>query len=57
MDIDRIISEIEQLERIFSEPYTRAPSASDLAAANRRHVRSKPAARGFNCGSVMESVA
>src|ERR1700746_103739 len=57
MDIDRIISEIEQLERIFSAPCTRALSASDLAAANRRHVRSKPAARGFNRGSVMESVA
>jgi hypothetical protein len=37
MDADNIIGEIERLERIFAVPDTRPLSASDLAAANRRH--------------------
>ncbi len=37
MDAERIIAEIECLERIFAVPDTRPLSASDLAAANRRH--------------------
>ena len=37
MDVERIISEIEALERIFAEPDTRPLSANDLSAANRRH--------------------
>jgi hypothetical protein len=37
MDIEQNIAEIEYLERIFAVPDTRPLSASDLAAANRRH--------------------
>jgi hypothetical protein len=37
MDAEQTIVEIECLERIFAEPDTRPLSASDLAAANRRH--------------------
>jgi hypothetical protein len=37
MDAERIIAEIESLERIFAVPDTRPLSASDLVAANRRH--------------------
>ena len=37
MNVERTISEIERLERMFTEPDTRPVSASDLAAANRRH--------------------
>jgi len=37
MDIERTISEIEQLEEIFEAPDIRPFSASDIVAANRRH--------------------
>ena len=37
MDVERIITEIEWLERTFAVPDNRPLSASDLAAANRRH--------------------
>jgi len=37
MDIEQTIAGIEWLERIFLLPDTRPLSASDLAAANRRH--------------------
>ena len=37
MDVDRIITEIEWLERTFAVPDTRPLGPSDLAAANRRH--------------------
>ncbi len=37
MDTEQTIAEIERLERIFAVPDTRPLSASDLAAANRRH--------------------
>ena len=37
MDAERTIAEIEWLERISSLPDTRPLSASDIAAANRRH--------------------
>jgi hypothetical protein len=37
MDAEQTIAEIEWLERIFAVPDTRPLSASDLAAANRRH--------------------
>jgi hypothetical protein len=37
MDAEQSIAEIERLERIFAVPDTRPLSASDLAAANRRH--------------------
>jgi len=37
MDVEQTIAEIESLERIFAVPDTRALSASDLWAANRRH--------------------
>jgi hypothetical protein len=37
MDTEQTIAEIERLERIFAVPDTRPMSASDLAAANRRH--------------------
>ena len=37
MDAEQTIAEIELLERIFTVPDTRPLSASDLAAANRRH--------------------
>ncbi len=37
MDTEQTIAEIERLERIFAEPDNRRLSASDLAAANRRH--------------------
>jgi len=37
MDIDRIIAEIESLERTFAAPDTRPLTPSDLSAANRRH--------------------
>jgi hypothetical protein len=37
MDAEQTIAEIEWLERTFEVPDTRPLSASDLAAANRRH--------------------
>jgi len=37
MDIERTIEDIEQLEEMFEAPDIRPLSASDLAAANRRH--------------------
>ena len=37
MEAEQTIAEIERLERIFAAPDTRPLSASDLAAANRRH--------------------
>src|SRR5262249_5741835 len=37
MDVERIIDEIEQLEEMFEAPDIRPLSASDVAAANRRH--------------------
>jgi hypothetical protein len=37
MDAERTIKEIVWLERLFAVPDTRAPKASDLSAANRRH--------------------
>jgi hypothetical protein len=37
MDAEQTIAEIQWLERVFAVPDTRPLSASDLAAANRRH--------------------
>ena len=37
MKVERTIAEIQWLERIFAAPDTRPMSASDLAAANRKH--------------------
>jgi len=37
MDVERIIDDIEQLEEMFDTPDIRPLSASDVAAANRRH--------------------
>ena len=37
MDVERIINDIEQLQEMFEAPDIRPLSASDLAAANRRH--------------------
>lgn len=37
MDVERIIDDIEQLEEMFDAPDIRPLSASDVAAANRRH--------------------
>jgi hypothetical protein len=37
MDVERIIDDIEQLEEMFEAPDLRPLSASDIAAANRRH--------------------
>ena len=37
MDVERIIDEIQQLQEMFEAPDIRPLSASDLAAANRRH--------------------
>jgi len=37
MDIERVISEIESLERIFEAPDNRPLSPSDICAANRQH--------------------
>jgi hypothetical protein len=37
MEAEQTIAEIESLERIFVAPDPRPLSASDLAAANRRH--------------------
>jgi hypothetical protein len=37
MDVERVIDEIERLERIFSAPDTRPLTANDISAANRRH--------------------
>jgi hypothetical protein len=37
MHAEQSIAEIERLERMFAVPDTRPLSASDLAAANRRH--------------------
>lgn len=37
MDLERTITEIEWLERIFAAPDARPMSASDLSAANRKH--------------------
>ena len=37
MDVERIVDDIEQLQEMFEAPDIRPLSASDLAAANRRH--------------------
>ena len=37
MDVERIIGEIEQLQKMFAAPDIRPLSASDISAANRRH--------------------
>ena len=37
MDVERIINEIEQLEELFEAPDIRPLTASDVAAANRKH--------------------
>ena len=37
MDVERIIDEIQQLQEMFEATDIRPLSASDLAAANRRH--------------------
>jgi hypothetical protein len=37
MEVERIISQVELLERIFAVPDNRPLSAQDIAAANRRH--------------------
>jgi len=37
MDVERIIADIEQLQEMFEAPDIRPLSASDIAAANRRH--------------------
>ncbi|HXP42661.1 MAG TPA: hypothetical protein VN833_20570 [Candidatus Acidoferrales bacterium] len=37
MDVERIIDEIQQLQEMFEAPDIRPLSASDIAAANRRH--------------------
>ena len=37
MDVERIIHEIEQLEEMFDAADIRPFTASDIAAANRRH--------------------
>lgn len=37
MDVERIIDDIEQLQEMFEAPDIRPLSASDIAAANRRH--------------------
>jgi hypothetical protein len=41
MDVEQTIAEIEWLERISLLPDSRPLSASDLAAANRRHDESQ----------------
>jgi hypothetical protein len=55
MDIDRVVTEIEQLEAIFSD--TRPLSTSDLGAANRRQDEKHARVLGFDGGNVIESVA
>lgn len=57
MDTEQTIAEIERLERIFAVPDTRPLSASDLAAANRRHDEQQASVRGFGFGSGAASVA
>ena len=57
MDAEQTIADIEWLERIFAEPDTRPLSASDLAAANRRHDEMLAHSHGFGFGSSMASVA
>ena len=37
MDVERIISDIEQLQEMFEAPDIRPLNASDISAANRRH--------------------
>jgi len=37
MDTEKIIAEIEQLERIFAMPDTRPFKLADLEAANQKH--------------------
>jgi len=37
MEVERIISQVELLERIFEVPDTRQLRERDIAAANRRH--------------------
>src|ERR1019366_1120469 len=53
MDAEQSIAEIERLERIFAVPDSRPLSASDLAAANRRHDECSRIARGVAFGSGM----
>jgi hypothetical protein len=37
VDVERVITDIERLERIFEVPDTRPLTAGDISAANRRH--------------------
>jgi hypothetical protein len=40
MDVEKAISDIEQLERLFAVPDARPLNPSDISAANRRHDES-----------------
>ena len=57
MNIDRIIAEIEYLERIFAVPDARPLNPNDLAAMNRRHDEGSPIVGGFGCGSGIACAA
>lgn len=47
MDVERIISDIEQIEEMFEAPDIRPFSESDIAAANRRHDEALAASPWF----------
>jgi len=47
MNVERIIDDIEQLQEMFEAPDTRPLSASDIAAANRRHDETLAHCPGF----------
>ncbi|MFZ0197890.1 MAG: hypothetical protein WB523_16565 [Candidatus Sulfotelmatobacter sp.] len=57
MDVERIIGDIEQLQEMFEAPDIRPLSASDIAAANRRHDEMLAHSHGSGCGSILASVA
>ena len=52
MDVERIIDEIRQLQEMFEAPYIRPLSASDLAAANRRHDEMRLVTESLFCRSL-----
>jgi hypothetical protein len=57
MDVERIIDDIEQLQEMFEAPDIRPLSASDLAAANRRHDECWRIALGLSSGNITASAA
>ena len=57
MDVERIIDDIEQLQKMFEAPDIRPLSASDISAEIEGTTKCSPIALGFGCGSILACAA